>query len=66
MSNLMMTMIQCRAALLVLLTTLFAVSPVVSAASKEKNLKDLVYREFPRRTEAESAVLEWGHSAVIR
>ena len=62
----MMTMIQCRAALLVLLTTLFAVSPVVSAASKEKNLKDLVYREFPRRTEAEAAVMEWGHSAVIR
>ena len=33
---------------------------------KEKNLNDLVYREFPRRTEAEAAVLEWGHSAVIR
>lgn len=59
-----MTMIQ-FSAILVLLTTLFAVSPVVSAAPKEKNLKDLVYREFPRRTEAESAVLEWGHSAVI-
>jgi hypothetical protein len=59
----MMTMIQFRALLLV--TTLLAVAPVVSAA-KEKNLNDLVYREFPRRTEAESAVLEWGHSAVIR
>ena len=59
-----MTMIQFRALLLV--TTLLAVTPVVSAARKEKNLNDLVYREFPRRTEEESAVLEWGHSAVIR
>jgi hypothetical protein len=52
-----------------LFTTLLALSSVASAAKKEKkekNLDELVYREFPRRTEEEAAVLEWGHSAVIR
>lgn len=29
------------------------------------NLHDLDYSVFPRRTEAEAAVLEWGHSAII-
>lgn len=41
-------------------------SSLVLAAKKEKNLDTLEYREFPRRTEEEAAVLEWGHSAVIR
>jgi len=36
-----------------------------SSARKEKDLEKLTYREFPRRTEEEAAVIEWGHSAVI-
>jgi len=35
-------------------------------ARKEKDIDKLTYREFPRRTEEEAAVIEWGHSAVIR
>ncbi len=46
--------------------TLLLSSVTLVASKKEKNLQDLVYREFPRRTEAEAAVMEWGHSAVIR
>jgi hypothetical protein len=34
-------------------------------AKKQKNLADLDYRVYPRRTEEEAAVLEWGHSAII-
>jgi len=34
-------------------------------ARKEKDIDKLTYREFPRRTEEEAAVIEWGHSAVI-
>eukprot|EP00980_Cylindrotheca_fusiformis_P000272 scaffold66_cov115-Cylindrotheca_fusiformis.AAC.4 len=30
-----------------------------------KNLNDLNYNTYPRRTEEEAAVLEWGHSAII-
>lgn len=29
------------------------------------NLENLKYAEYPRRTEDEAAVLEWGHSAII-
>ena len=39
-----------------------------SAARKReqtKNINDLDYRVYPRRTEEEAAVLEWGHSAII-
>ena len=36
-----------------------------SAVAEQKSLQDLEYRVFPRRAEAEAAVLEWGHSAVI-
>lgn len=37
----------------------------VSSAKKQQSLNDLDYRVFPRRTEEEAAVLEWGHSAII-
>jgi hypothetical protein len=37
----------------------------VSEARSNSNLADLDYRVYPRRTEEEAAVLEWGHSAVI-
>jgi hypothetical protein len=36
-----------------------------SLAKKQQNLAELDYRVYPRRTEAEAAVLEWGHSAII-
>ena len=52
--------------LLLLAVTLLLSCVTLVASKKEKNLQDLVYREFPRRTEAEAAVMEWGHSAVIR
>ena len=52
--------------LFLLSITLLLSSVTLVASKKEKNLQDLVYREFPRRTEAEAAVMEWGHSAVIR
>lgn len=52
--------------LFLLSVTLLLSSITLVASKKEKNLQDLVYREFPRRTEAEAAVMEWGHSAVIR
>lgn len=35
------------------------------ATAKTKSLTELDYRVFPRRTEEEAAVLEWGHSAII-
>jgi hypothetical protein len=50
-----------RTSLLLLLATLS-----LTAGKKIGKLDDLVYREYPRRTEEEAAVLEWGHSAVIR
>jgi hypothetical protein len=37
----------------------------VSGARSNSNLADLDYRVYPRRTEEEAAVLEWGHSALI-
>ena len=39
----------------------------VSSASstKNKNLNELDYRVYPKRTAQEAAVLEWGHSAII-
>jgi hypothetical protein len=37
----------------------------VSGAQSNNNLADLDYRVYPRRTEEEAAVLEWGHSAII-
>jgi hypothetical protein len=52
-----------RTSLLLLLATLLLSS---TAGKKTEKLDDLVYREYPRRTEEEAAVLEWGHSAVIR
>jgi hypothetical protein len=36
-----------------------------AARDQSLNLEDLDYRVYPRRTEAEAAVLEWGHSAII-
>jgi hypothetical protein len=48
------------------LTSLLALSHVSLASRKEKSLDSLQYREYPRRTEEEAAVLEWGHSAIIR
>ena len=41
------------------------VSLVAAKKSNGKSLEDLDYRIFPRRTEEEAAVLEWGHSAII-
>ena len=40
---------------------------VVSSArtSSNKNLEELDYRIYPKRTAEEAAVLEWGHSAII-
>jgi PA domain len=32
---------------------------------RKMNLDELEYVEYPRRTEDEAAVLEWGHSAII-
>jgi hypothetical protein len=32
---------------------------------RKMNLDELEYLEYPRRTEDEAAVLEWGHSAII-
>jgi hypothetical protein len=37
---------------------------IVEFVSAE-SLQDLEYRIYPRRTEEEAAVLEWGHSAII-
>jgi len=37
----------------------------VSSAKKKQNLNELDYDVYPRRTEEEAAVLEWGHSAII-
>jgi hypothetical protein len=34
-------------------------------SSSSANLADLNYQVYPRRTEEEAAVLEWGHSAII-
>jgi hypothetical protein len=36
-----------------------------SSSSSQRNLQDLNYRVYPRRTPEEAAVLEWGHSALI-
>ena len=36
-----------------------------ASGSSTKNLQDLDYEVYPRRTEEEAAVLEWGHSAII-
>jgi hypothetical protein len=35
------------------------------ASDYSKSLQDLDYRVYPLRSEAEAAVLEWGHSAII-
>lgn len=51
-----------RAITLVLLL-LSHLSGVALAASK--NLEELDYRIYPKRTAEEAAVLEWGHSAII-
>jgi hypothetical protein len=37
----------------------------VEASSKGNNLNSLDYSVYPRRTEEEAAVFEWGHSAII-
>lgn len=51
----------------VVLLLLLKISLVASAKAKnsEKSLLDLEYREYPRRTDEEAAVLEWGNSAII-
>jgi hypothetical protein len=36
-----------------------------SSTGETKNLNNLDYSVYPRRTEEEAAVLEWGHSAII-
>ena len=36
-----------------------------AAAKEQANLYSLDYSVYPRRTEEEAAVLEWGHSAII-
>ena len=38
---------------------------VAKGATEQQNLADLDYAVYPRRTEEEAAVLEWGHSAII-
>lgn len=47
-----------------LVVTLLALL-VALVAAEQKSLQDLEYRVYPRRTEEEAAVLEWGHSAII-
>jgi hypothetical protein len=49
---------------LLLLATVVVVAPPPSADAAT-SLEDLTYREYPRRTVEEAAVLEWGYSALI-
>lgn len=42
-----------------------SVEGVVRSDRKKMNLEELEYVEYPRRTEDEAAVIEWGHSAII-
>ena len=49
--------------LLVLLCT--SISYAARDQQQSQNLADLDYSIYPRRTEEEAAVLEWGHSAII-
>jgi len=55
--------------LLCLLTPTVAIPrPTTIAAkrfAKKTNVNDLEYEEFPKRTNEEAAVIEWGHSAII-
>jgi len=54
--------------LLVALVGLVAVEGASSSKSKQSNpndLQSLDYNVYPRRTEEEAAVFEWGHSAII-
>jgi hypothetical protein len=45
--------------------SLFGLVVLRQAVSAQVSLQDLEYRVYPRRTEEESCVLEWGHSAII-
>lgn len=52
--------------LLALINGILVISLVESASTKKTaNLKDLNYRIYPRRSEDEAAVIEWGNSAII-
>lgn len=55
--------------LLSVLLLSLSLSAVVEGASNKnsqsKNLNSLDYNVYPRRTEEEAAVFEWGHSAII-
>jgi len=45
---------------------IIAITTVSAAASgKQKNLNDLDYKTYPKLTAESSAVIEWGHSAII-
>lgn len=37
----------------------------ICVAARNKNLEELDYRVYPKRSATEAAVLEWGHSAII-
>lgn len=47
---------------LVIATCVFSVG---AALKQNANLQSLDYRVFPKRSEDEAAVIEWGHSAII-
>ncbi|KAL3919872.1 MAG: hypothetical protein SGILL_003534 [Bacillariaceae sp.] len=63
------SILQTAAQLLLLLSCFCSTSTTANAKrSKDtipKNLDSLDYNVYPRRTEEEAAVLEWGHSAII-
>jgi len=54
-----------RLFLLLLLVLIQLTSCYAARTSQNKNLEDLDYRIYPKRTAEEAAVLEWGHSAII-
>jgi len=49
--------------LLSLLSAAFSAS--ISQFSKLPELQAIKYREYPRRSQDEAAIVEWGHSAII-
>ena len=54
-----------RRIVILVIGLLLSVSSGTAKKTNRKSLDELDYRIFPRRTEEEAAVLEWGHSAII-
>lgn len=55
----------CTARGLVFVAALLMILPSGVAGQNKRNIQDLNYRVFPKRTVQEAAVLEWGNSAII-